>query len=244
MATTNSALFAVLSSDLQCEKLTLIEGTNENGKNSLSLNSMAVVGDNAYLSGFFMGGIKTDAGQLTNTGTNNAFLLQLDIAAGKCVKGVQIGTNAGIATAQCLLTRGDSLYQYYYDWGQPIGQARIFLQAYDTDLNMGATYPLIKASAMEAIFGASIAGNNLVYTFRTKATLSFVADDSQSFTSANKQFKGLVAMQTLFSKSTTPTGNATSTIENNDPKAQKVIVNGQLYIRRGEQLFNVLGQML
>ncbi|HCS87649.1 MAG TPA: hypothetical protein DIW30_04335 [Bacteroidales bacterium] len=244
MTPTNSALFAVLSTDLQCEKLTLIEGTNENSKNTFSLNSMEVVGDNAYLSGFFMGGIKTDAGQLTNTGTNNAFLLQLDIAAGKCVKGVQIGTSAGIATAQCLLTRGDSLYQYYYDWGQPAGQARIFLQAYDTDLNMGATYPLIKASAMEAIFGASIAGNNLVYTFRTRATLSFVADDSQSFTSANKQYKGLVAMQTLFPKSTTPTGNTTSTIENNDPKAQKVIINGQLYIRRGEQLFNVLGQML
>jgi len=244
MTPTNSALFAVLSTDLQCEKLTLIEGTKENGKNSFSLNSMAVVEDNAYLSGFFMGGIKTDAGQLTNTGTNNAFLLQLDIAAGKCVKGVQIGTNAGIATAQCLLTRGDSLYQYYYDWGQPVGQARIFLQAYDTDLNMGATYPLIKASAMEAIFGASIAGNNLVYTFRTRATLSFVADDSQSFTSANKQFKGLVAMQTLFPKSITPTGAETPAMQPNGTKAQKVIVNGQLYIRRGEQWFNALGQML
>lgn len=244
MTTTNSALFAVLSTDLQCEKLTLIEGTKENGKNSLSLNSMAVVGDNAYLSGFFMGGLKTDAGTLTNTGTNNAFLLQLDIAAGKCVKGVQLGTGAGIATAQCLLTRGDSLYQYYYDWGQPMGQARIFLQAYDTDLNMGATYPLIKSSAMETAFGASIAGNNLVYTFRTRATLSFVADDSQSFTSANKQFKGLVAMQTLFSKSTTPTGAETPAMQPNSTKAQKVIVNGQLYIRRGEQWFNALGQML
>ncbi len=245
MATTNSALFAVLSTDLQCEKLTLIEGTKENGKNSFSLNSMAVVEDNAYLSGFFMGGIKTDAGQLTNnTGTNNAFLLQLDIAAGKCVKGVQIGTSAGIATAQCLLTRGDSLYQYYYDWGQPVGQARIFLQAYDTDLNMGATYPLIKASAMEAIFGASIAGNNLVYTFRTQATLSFVADDSQSFTSANKQFKGLVAMQTLFPKSTISTDAETPAMQQNGAKAQKMIVNGQLYIRRGEQWFNALGQML
>ncbi len=244
MTTTNSALFAVLTSDLQCEKLTLIEGTKENSKNSFSLNSMAVVEDNAYLSGFFMGGIKTDAGQLTNTGTNNAFLLKVDIAAGKCVKGIQIGTNAGIATAQCLLTRGDSLYQYYYDWGQPVGQARIFLQAYDTDLNMGATYPLIKASAMEAIFGASIAGNNLVYTFRTKATLSFVADDSQSFTSANKQFKGLVAMQTLFSKSTATENTPLIEAQDNGTKAQKVIVNGQLYIRRGEQWFNALGQML
>lgn len=245
MATTNSALFAVLSTDLQCEKLTLIEGTKENGKNSFSLNSMAVVEDNAYLSGFFMGGIKTDAGQLTNnTGTNNAFLLQLDIAAGKCVKGVQIGTSAGIATAQCLLTRGDSLYQYYYDWGQPVGQARIFLQAYDTDLNMGATYPLIKSSAMEAIFGASIAGNNLVYTFRTQGTLSFVADDSQSFTSANKQYKGLVAMQTLFAKSTISTDAETPAMQQNGAKAQKMIVNGQLYIRRGEQWFNALGQML
>lgn len=244
MTPTNSALFAVLSTDLQCEKLTLIEGTNENSKNTFSLNSMEVVGDNAYLSGFFMGGIKTDAGQLTNTGTNNAFLLQLDIAAGKCTKGVQLGTSAGIATAQCLLTRGDSLYQYYYDWGQPVGQARIFLQAYDTDLNMGATYPLIKASAMEAIFGASIAGNNLVYTFRTRATLSFVADDSQSFTSANGQFKGLVAMQTLFPKSTATENTPLIEAQDNSTKAQKVIVNGQLYIRRGEQWFNALGQML
>ena len=244
MATTNSALFAVLTSDLQCEKLTLIEGTNENSKNTFSLNSMEVVGDNAYLSGFFMGGIKTDAGQLTNTGTNNAFLLQLDIAAGRCTKGVQIGTSAGIATALCLLTRGDSLYQYYYDWGQPVGQARIFLQAYDTDLNMGATYPLIKSSAQETIFGASIAGNNLVYTFRTQGTLSFVADDSQSFTSANGKYKGLVAMQTLFAKSTATENTPLIEAQDNSTKAQKVIVNGQLYIRRGEQWFNALGQML
>lgn len=245
MVSTNSAILAVLSPGLECEKLVLIEGAKENDKNNFSLNSMEVVGDNAYLSGFFMGGIKTDAGQLTNnTGTNNAFLLQLDIAAGKCTKGVQIGTSAGIATAQCLLTRGDSLYQYYYDWGQPVGQARIFLQAYDTDLNMGATYPLIKASAMEAIFGASIAGNNLVYTFRTRATLSFVADDSQSFTSANGQFKGLVAMQTLFPKSTATENTPLIEAQDNSTKAQKVIVNGQLYIRRGEQWFNALGQML
>lgn len=244
MATTNSALFAVLSTDLQCEKLTLIEGSKENGKNSLSLNSMAVVGDNAYLSGFFMGGLKTDAGTLTNTGTNNAFILKIDIATGKCVKGEQTGTTAGIATAQCLLTRGDSLYQYYYDWGQPAGQARIFLQAYDTDLQKGATYPLIKSSAMETAFGASIAGNNLVYTFRTKGTLGFVADDSQSYTSANGQYKGLVAMQTLFSKSTATENTPLIEAQDNSTKAQKVIVNGQLYIRRGEQWFNALGQML
>lgn len=243
-ATTNSALFAVLSTDLECEKMMLIEGTNENSKNSFSLNSMAVIGNNAYLSGFFMGGIKTDAGVLANTGTNNAFVLKVDVAAGKCTKGVQTGTNAGIATAQQILTRGDSIYQYYCDWGQPMGSARIFLQAYDTDLNMGATYPLVKSSAMETTFGASIAGNNLIYAFRTRGTVSFVADDTESFTSANNSYKGLVAMQTLFRQPSTPTGDSTSALENSRPKTQKVIINGQLYIRRGDRLFNALGQML
>ena len=109
---------------------------------------------------------------------------------------------------------------------------------------MGATYPLIKSSAMEAIFGASIAGNNLVYTFRTQGTLSFVADDSQSFTSANGKYKGLVAMQTLFAKSTATENTPLIEAQDNSTKAQKVIVNGQLYIRRGEQWFNALGQML
>ena len=243
-ATTNSAMLAVLSTDLECEKMMLIEGTNENSKNSFSLNSMAVIGNNAYLSGFFMGGIKTDAGVLANTGTNNAFVLKVDVAAGKCTKGVQTGTNAGIATAQQILTRGDSIYQYYCDWGQPMGSARIFLQAYDTDLNMGATYPLVKSSAMESTFGASIAGNNLIYAFRTRGTVSFVADDTESFTSANNSYKGLVAMQTLFRQPSTPTGDSTSALENSRPKTQKVIINGQLYIRRGDRLFNALGQML
>lgn len=243
-ATTNSAMLAVLSTDLECEKMMLIEGTNENSKNSFSLNSMAVIGNNAYLSGFFMGGIKTDAGVLANTGTNNAFVLKVDVAAGKCTKGVQTGTNAGIATAQQILTRGDSIYQYYCDWGQPMGSARIFLQAYDTDLNMGATYPLVKSSAMETTFGASIAGNNLIYAFRTRGTVSFVADDTESFTSANNSYKGLVAMQTLFRQPSTPTGDSTSALENSRPKTQKVIINGQLYIRRGDRLFNALGQML
>ena len=243
-ATTNSAMLAVLSTDLECEKMMLIEGTNENSKNSFSLNSMAVIGNNAYLSGFFMGGIKTDAGVLANTGTNNAFVLKVDVAAGKCTKGVQTGTNAGIATAQQILTRGDSIYQYYCDWGQPMGSARIFLQAYDTDLNMGATYPLVKSSAMETTFGASIAGNNLIYAFRTRGTVSFVADDTESFTSANNSYKGLVAMQTLFRQPSTPAGDSTSAIENSRPKTQKVILNGQLYIRRGDRLFNALGQML
>ena len=243
-ATTNSAVLAVLSTDLECEKMMLIEGTNENSKNSFSLNSMAVIGNNAYLSGFFMGGIKTDAGVLANTGTNNAFVLKVDVAAGKCTKGVQTGTNAGIATAQQILTRGDSIYQYYCDWGQPMGSARIFLQAYDTDLNMGATYPLVKSSAMETTFGASIAGNNLIYAFRTRGTVSFVADDTESFTSANNSYKGLVAMQTLFRQPSTPTGDSTSALENSRPKTQKVIINGQLYIRRGDRLFNALGQML
>lgn len=243
-ATTNSAMLAVLSTDLECEKMMLIEGTNENSKNSFSLNSMAVIGNNAYLSGFFMGGIKTDAGVLANTGTNNAFVLKVDVAAGKCTKGVQTGTNAGIATAQQILTRGDSIYQYYCDWGQPMGSARIFLQAYDTDLNMGATYPLVKSSAMETTFGASIAGNNLIYAFRTRGTVSFVADDTESFTSANNSYKGLVAMQTLFRQPSTPAGDSTSARENSRPKTQKVIINGQLYIRRGDRLFNALGQML
>jgi len=149
--TTASALFAVLSADLECEQLTLIEGTNENGKNNFSLNSMAVLGNNAYLSGFYQGGIKTDAEQLTNTtGSMNAFLLKMDLTTGKCAKGIQIGTSSGIATAMYLLTRGDSIYQYYYDWGQPMGAARIFLQAYDTDLQAGTLYPLIKSSSMDA----------------------------------------------------------------------------------------------
>lgn len=125
-----------------------------------------------------------------------------------------------------------------------MGSARIFLQAYDTDLNMGATYPLVKSSAMETTFGASIAGNNLIYAFRTRGTVSFVADDTESFTSANNSYKGLVAMQTLFRQPSTPTGDSTSALENSRPKTQKVIINGQLYIRRGDRLFNALGQML
>jgi len=33
-------------------------------------------------------------------------------------------------------------------------------------------------------------------------------------------------------------------MQQNSVKTQKVIINGQLYIRRGEQWFNALGQML
>lgn len=54
---------------------------------------------------------------------DNAFILQADIAAGKCTQGKQIESSTGIVAAMQLLTRGDSIYQYYYDWGQPMGAA-------------------------------------------------------------------------------------------------------------------------
>lgn len=54
----------------------------------------------------------------------------------------------------------------------------------------------------------------------------------------------LVAMQALFPKSTTPTDAETPAMQQDRQKTQKVIIDGQLYIRRGEQLFNALGQML
>lgn len=244
MVGANSALLAVVSTDMECEKLVLIEGSRENNKNNFSVNNSAVLGENAYISGFFMGGIKTDAGMLTNTGTNNAFILKVDLATGKCVKGDQIGSTAGIATSQKLLTRGDSLYLFYYDWGVTAGNPRINLQAYDTDLNKGTVYPLICSSQMETTFDATIVGNALAYTFRTRSTISFAADQEQTFT-ANGHFTGLAAMQTLFGKPQTPTENVdASEAIDSGKKTHKVIINGQLYIRRGEQLFNALGQML
>lgn len=243
MVGTNSALLAVVSTDMECEKLILVEGSRENNKNSVSVNNSAVLGNNAYISGFFMGGFKTDAGILTNTGTNNAFVLKVDLTTGKCMKGEQIGSSAGIATSQKLLTRGDSLYLYYYDWGVAAGNPRINLQAYDEDLNKGAVYPLICSSQMEAAFDATIVGNALAYTFRTRSTISFAADEEQTFT-ASGHFTGLAAMQTLFGKPSTPTDNVETSGAINNKKTQKVIINGQLYIRRGEQWFNALGQML
>lgn len=51
-------------------------------------------------------------------------------------------------------------------------------------------------------------------------------------------------MQALFPKSTTPTDAETPAMQQDRQKTQKVIIDGQLYIRRGEQLFNASGQML
>ena len=100
----------------------------------------------------------------------------------------------------------------------------------------------LDAAELEAVTSATFTNNGLVaYGFRTKMSITFTADNQATYTSPNdKAFQGLFAVQQLFENPEQAIDNTFAPAQ----KAEKFIRNGQLYIRRGEHIFNALGQQL
>lgn len=231
---------ATLSTDLQCESLTWIKTCPAAGKSgNMTLKDILLNGTNAYLTGFYAGGIAWGENDTIATSTNAAFITKMDLTTGNLIGATRLSANA-ITQGVSLLSHNDSIYLYANNWEKQTG--RIALYSYDLQLNAGDTIKLVDAAEMEAVTSAAFTNNGLVaYGFRTKMSITFTADDQATYTSPNdKAFQGLFAVQQLFENPEQAIDNTFAPAQ----KAEKFIRNGQLYIRRGEHIFNALGQQL
>ena len=80
----------------------------------------------------------------------------------------------------------------------------------------------------------------LAYATRTRESISFSVAPEEKYTAQDHAFRGVLAVQQLFENPEQAIDNTFAPAQ----KAEKFIRNGQLYIRRGEHIFNALGQQL
>lgn len=239
--TANSGLaVATLSTDLQCESLAWTAETSavaglKNG--NISVYDGYFQGTDAYLTGSFMGGILVGENDTLTASVNSAFLLNVDLTTGKLAKATKL-QSTGITSGSSLLAYGDSLYLYAYDWAS---DRRVALYGYDYQLNAGDTIAWVNAGGKEVTNSAVLTKSGKVaFSFRTNGTVSFSADDTQTYEAQDNAFRGVLAVQQLFENPEQAIDNTFAPAQ----KAEKFIRNGQLYIRRGEHIFNALGQQL
>lgn len=234
----NGIVLATLDTDLKCESLNLIETCAAAGKKNgaLTIYDEVIDGANAYLTGFFMGGIVVAGGDTMSAANATAVLIKYDLSKGKIAQATHLESTA-ITGASSLIAHGDSIYMYAYDWAT---ENRIALYGYDKELNAGDTIALVEATGKEVSNSAVWTEKGiLAYSFRTDNTITFAADEKETYTAVDG-FRAILAQQYLFKEPETAIDNTVLPTE----KAVKYIQNGQLYIRRGEHIFNALGQQL
>lgn len=239
--TANSGLaVATLSTDLQCESLAWTAETSAVAglkTGNISVYDGYFQGTDAYLTGSFMGGILVGKMIHLTASVNSAFLLNVDLTTGKLAKATKL-QSTGITSGSSLLAYGDSLYLYAYDWAS---DRRVALYGYDYQLNAGDTIAWVNAGGKEVTNSAVLTKSGKVaFSFRTNGTVSFSADDTQTYEAQDNAFRGVLAVQQLFENPEQAIDNTFAPAQ----KAEKFIRNGQLYIRRGEHIFNALGQQL
>lgn len=239
--TANSGLaVATLSTDLQCESLAWTAETCAAAgvkTGNISVYDGYFQGTDAYLTGSFMGGILVGENDTLTASVNSAFLLNVDLTTGKLAKATKL-QSTGITSGSSLLAYGDSLYLYAYDWAS---DRRVALYGYDYQLNAGDTIAWVNAGGKEVTNSAVLTKSGKVaFSFRTNGTVSFSADDTQTYEAQDNALRGVLAVQQLFENPEQAIDNTFAPAQ----KAEKFIRNGQLYIRRGEHIFNALGQQL
>ena len=199
-------------------------------------NSIFVVG--GIQNGILFKGTEIYAGGGTAPGKMyDGIIMHIDAATGNLLHATFAG-NTALNQHTGIVTFGkDTILTINYASGGGVN-----LYKYTADLQFVDKTQLAKGGATNVTASAARYKNTLLMTFRAfKNTNVTLAD--QTFNQPTQWYNTLVAW-TLPNAPSTPTDNVRATVPANDDKAQKVIINGKLYIRRGNQLFNALGQQL
>ena len=199
-------------------------------------NSIFVVG--GIQNGILFKGTEIYAGGGTAPGKMyDGIIMHIDAATGNLLHATFAG-NTALNQHTGIVTFGkDTILTINYASGGGVN-----LYKYTADLQFVDKTQLAKGGATNVTVSAARYKNTLLMTFRAfKNTNVTLAD--QTFNQPTQWYNTLVAW-TLPNAPSTPIDNVPATVPANDDKAQKVIINGKLYIRRGNQLFNALGQQL
>ena len=199
-------------------------------------NSIFVVG--GIQNGILFKGTEIYAGGGTAPGKMyDGIIMHIDAATGNLLHATFAG-NTALNQHTGIVTFGkDTILTINYASGGGVN-----LYKYTADLQFVDKTQLAKGGATNVTASAARYKNTLLMTFRAfKNTNVTLAD--QTFNQPTQWYNTLVAW-TLPNAPSTPIDNVPATVPANDDKAQRVIINGKLYIRRGNQLFNALGQQL
>ncbi len=240
-----SILVAQLDKNLTCSYIAPVQQAAAGSSKGVQLqqmtwaedgNSIFVVG--GIQNGILFNGTEIYAGGGTAPGNMyDGIIMHIDAATGNLLHATFAG-NTVLNQHTGIVTFGkDTILTINYASGGGVN-----LYKYTADLQFVDKTQLAKGGAMNVTASAARHENTLLMTFRAfKNTNVTLAD--QTINQPTMWYNTLVAW-TLPGTPSTPTDNVRATVPANDDKAQKVIIDGKLYIRRGNQLFNALGQQL
>ena len=199
-------------------------------------NSIFVVG--GIQNGILFKGTEIYAGGGTAPGKMyDGIIMHIDAATGNLLHATFAG-NTALNQHTGIVTFGkDTILTINYASGGGVN-----LYKYTADLQFVDKTQLAKGGATNVTASAARYKNTLLMTFRARGGSDVTLAD-QTIKQSTTWYNTLVAW-TLPGAPSTPTDNVPATVPANDDKAQKVIIDGKLYIRRGDQLFNALGQQL
>ena len=230
----NSILCAVLSTDLQCEQLSVVKGVKDGTSCDPRVYHSVIVGNNAYIAGAIKGGLETSAGVFkgVNATAFHAYAIKVDMTSGECTNAVGVESEK-ISGNPTILFSHDSVYMYYYDWTDN----KIYLQSYDQNLNKGTQHLLVSFKSLTTTTPAVFSGDDLIYSFSERYTCTFAADTTQSYTAQNELYTGVTAVQKWYQESS----GVEEVRDSNKTRAVKFVKDGQVYIRKGDKIYNILG---
>ncbi len=230
-------VIARLNSDLTCTHLNALQQVRLGSLGGMFKQlSWSPDGTHLYMSGSVIGGFvlngDTLRGGLDEKGSfNDGLLLQIDA-------NTAVVTNAALQHSNLLninigaISYNDTLCVLNYAFGD------IHFTCYDNRLNYVGTVSLAKGGGSSTATGIALYGRNLWLGTR--------AHGGADFTIGNQTIKHTPQWYATLSgwrlTSGMPLGiDAPAVISD---KAEKIIIDGKLYIRRGNQLFNALGQQM
>ncbi len=230
----NSVLCATLSTDLQCEHLSVVKGVKDGKSCDPKVYHSVIVGNYAYIAGTIKGGLETSAGVFmgVNATAYHAYAIKVDMTSGECTHAVGVESEK-ISANPSILFSHDSIYMYYYDWTDN----KIYLQSYDQNLNKGTQHLLVSYKSLTSTTPAVFCGNDLIYSFSERYTCTFAADTTQTYTTQNELYTAMTAVQQLFEEAS----GVEEVRDSNKTRAVKFVKDGQVYIRKGDKVYNILG---
>ncbi len=231
-------IIARLNSDLTCTHLNAMQQVRLGSLGGMFKQlAWSPDGTCLYMSGAVIGGLvlngDTLRGGLDEKGSfNDGLLLKIDantaaVTNAALLHGNLLNINIGTVSLR------DTLYTLNYAFGD------IHLTCYDSRLNPVGTIPLAQGGGSSNATGLALYGRTLWLGTR--------AHGGADFTIGNQTIKPAplwYATLSCWQLGGGITAGMQSLSVTTPDKAQKVIIDGKLYIRRGSQLFNALGQPL
>ncbi|MCM1034717.1 MAG: hypothetical protein NC038_03630 [Paludibacter sp.] len=227
---------ACVDTNLRCEYLAATPILRHNDKQNYLFYQMQWSGDQQtyYISGGFMGGLMVGdryihAGGELNSTMNDGYTIQIDSETGTLRNAVITG-NTTLNLNQGVIERGDSLYIVGYQFGS------VWMKRYDKQLNYQDERLIATGGGMSALVAVASYNDMFCVGLRSQRGQDF-------------SIMGQTVNEDVLWYSTIAAGSFADTSDGlehlrQQPSAQKIVRDGQVLIRRGEDVYTILGNKI